>query len=288
MASLFAVLVLAALVLLPTPTVPLLVPYPHLYEVVENAAHPLIFALIALLVLRVGRPWCRRAGQREAAAYAAALGVALLLGASTELLQLLEARDGSWEDLMNDGLGAGFALSVRACRDSSAGSRRRRGLIAAASVCLMLILLPLAWAGTAYLHRYESLPRLWQRHSVLDGYFSQENGPGYPGLHLAEPFADWSGYGTLQVVLVNRSPLPVRIMLRVHDRAHTLAFDDRYNEGFDLAAQSRQTLVVPLARIEHAPKGRLLDLRQIAGVIVFRSREDRDRDVAVEEIRLGH
>lgn len=286
MASLLAVLMLAALVLFPVPAMPLLAPYPHLSQVVENAAHPLIFALMALLVLGLARPWCRRVGQREAAAYAVALGVALLLGASTELLQLLEARDGSWEDLLNDGLGAGFALSVRAWRDRSRGGTTHYRLVAAAAVCLTLILLPLVWAGTAYLHRYEALPRLWQSQNTLDGYFSQDNGPDYPGLDLEEPFPDWSSYRTLEVVVVNRSAAPVHLMLRVHDRTHTLAFDDRYNEGFAIAAQSRQTLVVPLDRIEHAPKGRLLDLRHIAGVIVFRSREDGDRDVAVEEIRL--
>lgn len=290
MLPLLAVLALATLVLLPPPPVPLLDPYPHLYGVVENSAHPLIFALIAWLVLGVARPWCQRRHRPHIWAYLAALAVAFLLGATTETVQLFIARDGSLEDLVNDVLGAGFALCVHAWWTLSGGPRSRRTgalLVAGAAACAVLIVLPLAWAGAAYLHRYENLPRLWQRGSSLDAYFSHDNGASYPGLSLDEPWPDWRGYANLEVVVSNRSDAPVQVVLRVHDRQHTFRLEDRYNQSFDLLPQTQQTLSVPIAQIEDAPKGRRMDLRQIAGVILFRAAQDRDQEVDVEEIRLA-
>jgi hypothetical protein len=271
------VLVLAGLVLLPVPAIGWLKRYPLLSHDVENAAHPLIFAAIALLVLRIARPWCERTHRPPGLCYAISLGTALLLGAATETAQLFEvARDASLEDLVNDVLGAGFALSLYA----------RRSIVAA--LCALLIGLPLAWTGAAYLHRQAELPRLWNRKSLLDRPFFSEHDGDYPGMGLEEPWPDWSGYRELQIDVSNRTRERVNVYLLVHDRQHHFVYQDRYNEEFTLPAASRQTLHVPIQRIENAPAGRKMDLRQIAGVVVFRAREDLAREVVVEEIRLAH
>jgi len=134
MLAILCVLALAALILVPPPPVPFLAPYPHLYAAVENSAYPLIFAIVALIVIGKVRPWCQRRGRPPWHAYAAALGTAFILGATTELAQLLEARDCSLEDLLNDVLGATFAACVHAwvCRRGDpAQIGKRRGLLAA-------------------------------------------------------------------------------------------------------------------------------------------------------------
>jgi len=44
------------------------------------------------------------------------------------------------------------------------------------------------------------------------------------------------------------------------------------NREFTLPANDRLELTIPIAEIEHAPAGRLMDLSRIAGVAVFRDR----------------
>ena len=130
------------------------------------------------------------------------------------------------------------------------------------------------------------LPRLWQQGSLLDGYFSADNGTAYPGVSLEEPWPDWSGYRELRLTVRNNEDAPVEVVLRVHDRAHTYAFGDRYNETFSLPPRRLTTLRVPLSRIQHAPAGRLMNLRQIASVILYRNAADRSRDVSLQAVWL--
>jgi hypothetical protein len=211
------------------------------------------------------------------------------LGATTELAQLLEARDCSLEDLLNDVLGATFAACIHAwvCRRGDpAQIGKRRGLLVVATLCAILIGLPLVWAAAAYLHRQSQLPLLWRADARLDRYFSSDNGLDYPGTAIDEPWPDWSGYRELAVTVSNNAPAPVHVVLRVHDRQHDFSLSDRYNQSFDLLPASEQTLRVPISQIEHAPRGRLMNLRRIAGVILFRAKEDSGNEVVLQEIRL--
>ena len=146
MLAALSILVLAGLILVPPPPVPFLVPYPHSYEVVENCAHPLIFALVGLIVIGRLRPWCRRTGRPAWLPYAAALGTAAVLGAATEITQLFIHRDCSLEDFINDLLGAGFAASAHAwviLRGQPAKPSTRPLLLTLSAACAVLIGLPL-------------------------------------------------------------------------------------------------------------------------------------------------
>jgi VanZ family protein len=287
--SILAVLALATLILLPPPSVPFLVPYPHLYGVVENCAHPLIFAVIALIALGRLSPWSGRSVRPPWQAYFLVLGVALLLGATTETIQRFIGRDCSLEDLINDLLGASFTATLHAwwhLRGRPQKELVRKALLIAAALCAVLIGLPLVWAGAAYAHRTLQLPVLWRAGDLLDSYFVSTNGPDYPGVTFDEPWPDWSQADELRVTVRNLDAAAVRISLRVNDRQHNYAFADRYNAEFEIPPQSRQTLSVPISAIEHAPKGRLMNLRQIANLELFRQATDIARVVLVEEVRL--
>jgi hypothetical protein len=81
--------------------------------------------------------------------------------------------------------------------------------------------------------------------------------------------------------------VPSTVTVRVHDRLHNLAHDDRYNRTFELPARSSQTLRIPLEEIRLAPQGRQMDMTAIRGIIVFQSAADEPPRFSVREIRLG-
>ena len=72
----------------------------------------------------------------------------------------------------------------------------------------------------------------------------------------------------------------------MHDRAHNFQFRDRFNRDFTLRAHERLEIAIPITEIEHAPAGRLMDLSQIAGVVVFRDRGTMVGSFEVERILL--
>jgi hypothetical protein len=91
---------------------------------------------------------------------------------------------------------------------------------------------------------------------------------------------------TLVLDLRNPGDLDLPLAVRVHDRAHSHQFRDRFNREFTLRAHESLELAIPIAEIEHAPAGRLMNLSQIAGVIVFRDRGTIAGSFEVERILL--
>jgi hypothetical protein len=92
----------------------------------------------------------------------------------------------------------------------------------------------------------------------------------YAGMSIDEPYPDWRTAHTLVLDLRNPGEIDLSLVVRVHDRAHNYQFQDRFNCEFTLRAGERREIAIPIADIEHAPAGRLMDLSQIAGIIVFR------------------
>jgi hypothetical protein len=283
-------LLLAALIVIPIPGIALPGNYPLYSNVLENIAHPVIFALICAIALRAARRYCSTARWQPASAYGIAALIALFLALATEGIQILQARDASLEDLLNDMLGAGAALFFQARHDFAFtrwGLRWRLipGSIMAA-LCVAIVAWPFSVATVAYVHRQQAFPVLWRSDSALDQNFSNDNGPEFPGLNIEEISSDWRGYDELQIRLHNLSPVAVDVFVRVHDRLHDNLPDDRYNEQFLLPAASQQTLRIPIRRIQNAPTRRQLDLRAMRGIIVFRGKTDSSHIILVNELRL--
>lgn len=245
--SLLVGLALTGLVFVPVPEVSFLSRHALFAGVLENSAHPVVFGLVAAVARRAGlRAW-------------PVLGLVALLGGGTELLQHYTGRDGSWVDVGNDLLGAGFALAVLG---------RSRGV---AALCAALAAAPMAITLVAYLYRAALFPLLWQEGVWLFRPFVSANGPPYPGFSLDEPVADWRGWRALQVEVESGADEAVNVTLRVHDGQHRLTYTDRYNETFRLAPRTQRVIEVPLSRIEQAPQGRLMDLADIRGVMLFQA-----------------
>jgi hypothetical protein len=160
---------------------------------------------------------------------------------------------------------------------------------------------PIAWAAACYGQRDRDFPLLWQYRTFLDGYFltassskplaivrSEDCGlpsgtaasapkylirvnldkGDYPGIAVDEPHADWRGQGKLSLDLMNPGTTSLKLTVRVHDRQHKHVYSDRFNRQFVLEPGMHQ-VSVPVADIEHGPHDRLLDMANIAGIMIF-------------------
>lgn len=278
-------------------------PVPPTYagRTIENAGHLPVFFLVTLGLLIVLRNDFRIEGARL---YALAGLIGAGLGFLSEVIQQPLARDASWEDVFSDAVGAVCALAVYALFDRRSRIPRAAWIAAlvAALGCIAFYLTPLVRMTVAYVHRNGQFPVLADYRSPIEldwtvGYGTERSIRGdaleaefvrgrWPGVVLHEPVPDWSSYKTLAIDLENPDTVPLGFTVRVHDRGHWQYYGDRYNRHFELAAGERRTLRIALADIEHAPKGRLMDMRHISDFRLFRDTVEGARRVRIYTLRL--
>ncbi len=288
-------------------------------QALENAAHAPLFAVVASLALRARR----YAGSGMALPlrdYLAVWNLMALLGALTEIAQWFTGRDASLVDLANDALGAALALTGTAYlrRETFVTARPACWIVPVLlAVGALLYAAPPLWTAAAYAQRWIQRPVLWQWRTPLDYYFVSHadsqvdrvpavacisdpatpmpagqalrialDSRPYSGLSLVEPYPDWRGYRTLLIDLANPGAEPVSLTLRVHDVQHNYRYDDRYNETFELPPRRRTRLQIALGDIERAPRGRKLDLAQVAGIMLFRAEPAASAAICLLSIRL--
>lgn len=280
----------------------------------HDFAHAPVFGLVCVLMLlwlRVSQRWRALGVARH---YALAIAVACALGLATEIAQAFAARDASWTDLRSDVLGAFAFAGMFAATDRRIATRR-----AALAVCILGLAaltwhtVPLALTAADYARRRQEFPVLMNGDSAARNGFltaigaEMEQGrlPAafaraaheqalrvrfvageWPGVDIDEPEPNWSAYRTLALDLTNPGDEPLRVVLRVHDRAHDYRFSDRFNRSFELQPRQRKTLAIALEEIERAPRGRTLDLRRIANLMLFTTKEYVGKELYVSRIWL--
>jgi VanZ family protein len=294
---LVALFVLAGLLLfVPIPIRPTVV-----VRTIENAGHTPLFFLLTLGLLFVLRNDPRFAGARLYA-------VAGIAGAGTgflsEVIQMPLARDASWEDVAADALGVILALATYAIFERRSPLRRWHRVTAfgVAVVCIAIFMMPIVRTARAYVHRNGQFPVLADFHSRLELYWTVSYGVNrgivgdalnvefgnqeFPGVSFYEPVSDWSRYQTLLVDVRNPDTAPLELVVRVHDRTHTRAFNDRYNKSFHLDAGERRTLRIPLEDIRRAPRNRLMDMTQISDITLFKGTSEGSRALHIYTLKL--
>jgi hypothetical protein len=270
---------ITVLLLAPLPFDPASQRWPALLHEAENLGHPIAFALLAhagFRMLRARQPLPAPAPWLTVLLCAAAFGLA------TEAIQRLVGRDSSWLDFGNDVLGAGFGLLLHARREH----RFSRVASIAAAVVVLLATGPFLWTVAAYGFRAARAPVLWRPDAALIQRFSHWQGGTYPGLVIEEPLADWSGYGALVVELRNLRDVASPVTILVHDRLHDLAYEDRYNQVFEMPAHGSQVLRIPLEKVRVAPRSRTMDMTAISSLLVFQTAANEPPRFQVNEIRL--
>ena len=290
-------ILLAAVVFAPVPG------HTRWIRTLHNSAHAPIFGCVSLLTLFIVRGHPRFASVSLAGQYALALAAALVLGILTELLQIPAGRDASVEDALHDVIGALALLGIFAAFDSRVRASTHSGAVRLGAatigiVALVVAVAPVARAALKYQQRDQRFPVLADFTQHYDRYFilqqSAEFSPAtlpapwaskageeamhvelfdsrYPGLDFIELRPDWSGYTTLAVDLTNPTTQPLRFVLRVHDAAHNDEPTDRFGRRFELAPRTRQIIRIPLEDVAAGPRTRKLDLRHVAGMIIYRT-----------------
>ena len=276
----------------------------------QKLAHPVTFGAIALLFLTLlrGEP------PRRFGSYVVAFVLTVSCGAGTEVAQGFVGRDPSILDVLRDALGAitalaGFATLVPGTAARGRGLRRVMGAIVACTG-LAIMVTPISICLAAYAHRDLRFPTLLEACAPLDRYFLsggdakivpsiapttspcgrvlrvELGSTRYAGITIDEPYPDWRTAHALVLDLRNPGEVDLSLVVRVHDRAHNYQFQDRFNREFTLRAHEQLELTIPITEIEHAPASRLMDLSQIAGIIVFRDRGTTAGNFEVERILL--
>jgi VanZ family protein len=268
---------------------------------IENAGHLPVFFLVTIGLLIVLRKDFRVSGARL---YALAGLIGAGLGFLSEVIQKPLARDASWEDVFSDAVGAACALAVYALFDRGARIPRATRLIAlaVAVACLAFYVTPLVRMTLAYVHRNGQFPVLADYRSPIE--LSWTTGDGversierdaleiefvrekFPNISLHEPVPDWSSYKTLLIDLENPDVTNLGFTVRINDRGHASVYSDRFNRHFDLAAGERRTLRIALADVEHAPKGREMNMRNISIFRLFRDAPEGSRRLRIYPLRL--
>lgn len=92
-------------------------------------------------------------------------------------------------------------------------------------------------------------------------------------LYLNGRARDWSGYGTLRLVIENLENNPRTLGLRLDDDGDVSKLSGRYQSALDLQP-GRNNLPLPLAEIQAGPRGRSLNLRHIRRLALFTGQDD--------------
>lgn len=267
-------------------------------HVLHKTGHPLIFGIIALLALSLLGQFDTLVKRPSVIRYVVAFAIAVLVGAMTEVGQLFTHRGASAVDVQSDAVGAIAWLAWYAAlfqgRELAKRTRWRLSLGALALAASTIAVGPLIWCLAAYAVRDAHFPIMLKDPSVLEMYFVAANSgevslatlPGaadaservvkvpidrglYPGMQIIEPFPRWSGHRTLAVDVTNPGEAGLELVVRVQDRQHSGAYDDRFNRNVIVAAKTRTTILVPLHDVEHGPKQRSLDLDAVANLNIF-------------------
>ncbi len=292
----------------------------HFWTPVLDAGHVPLYGTVALAVLYASLVFSTRPGRPRLWHYAAALVGTMALGAIAEGLQVLGKGDASIGDFVRDSAGAAafllaaLAFDRRAPLGMAAGDTRSRRavLLLAAAALLAVPLFPATTLALAYLQRNAAFPVLCNFQDAWEGKFVHvrdaelEIGPApagwgreagekagrvtflpgvYPGLMIDEPYADWRGWDRLSFEVYSEIDSTVSLVLRIDDILHDNAYSDRFNRRLVIQPGVNR-ISIPLAEVEHAPRGRSMELGRVRNVVLFAVRPKEALSVWVDEFRL--
>ncbi len=278
-----------------------------------DAGHTALFGVIALAVHgwlagTAGTPVPAGSAVRGASVpprvsrFLAAFVITVILGAATEVLQMLQARgDPSIADLLRDTAGASAFLLMAwaAPRRVGQSSRPARWRVMAA-VAGLVLLLAAGWTLLLTSARYVARNRTYPTLFALDGswwegaFIDLEGNrltPGaldppegtperhrfarldlrpalYSGVVFEEPYPDWTGRDYLTITIISDLDAPLPMAIRVHDAAHDQRYRDRFNRRLTVVPGVNRVRI-PIDEIRNAPDRRHMDLRRIRGVLLF-------------------
>jgi len=280
-----------------------------LYDSIINLGHVPLFAVVAGMTLWVldRQKWVHT----DIKKYLWAFVLSAVLALATEIIQhFTPERSFQVRDIVNDLIGAGVFL-VAAYQYRRGLQVEKRVLLCSTALCLMLFsCLPVVVAAADEMRSRRDFPLLgsfetrwemerWKSEEssfrrvsmyATDGNLSLETvlSPGlYPGITMDYPPRNWRGYNTFtfDAYLEGTDSFPLTI--RINDLQHNEGFEDRYNRTFVLKP-GQNSLNIDLSDVEHAPKGRVMEMKNISILCLFSYNLKEKRTVYIDNIRLKH
>jgi hypothetical protein len=159
------------------------------------------------------------------------------------------------------------------------------------ALCTVIVITPVLIAGAAYFLRARSFPVLVEFSSPLSTYFigaydavvvERERLPDRDavGLHarllggrgwalvLWETYPDWSGYRHLALELINTSPLPLVVRIRIRDPDHRNDRKAGYVGSIEVKPRTRKIHRIRLQVATSASDAAVLDLAHTRAIVL--------------------
>ena len=268
----------------------------------QNTGHTFAFGFAALFSLRLLRRanWIKSKSAWHQ--YIVVFCLCLFAGITVELLQLLTHRDADINDVVRDIAGIIAFLGFYSLIDRAIISPFRdnktillTSVAFTSIVMLVLALFPLSRLTYVYYQRHQAFPMLvdfesrWFNDFVTTTHaelavvaapdeWDQESGRSvaritlhqakYPGFDFEEPPPDWSGFSNLNFKIFLTSPDEMALVIRIHDREHNQQQNDRFNHRIHIK-HGENVVRIALESIRTAPAHRNMNMKEIAGVILF-------------------
>jgi hypothetical protein len=268
----------------------------------QNTGHIFAFGVAATVSLKLMQNAKNAVVQHAFYQYIVTFFLCLSAGVLVELLQLITYSDADVYDVVRDIIGAvsflGFCFLIDKGLLFQLGEKKRQIQLTVGvfSVAALLVgLAPLARTVIDYCQRYRAFPVVidfnssWvyeflttnhSRLQVVEPPVYWEHAPGkkvayvkldkarYPGFNFDEPQPDWSGYSFLNFQTYSKNTDMVKLTIRVHDKKHNQQYNDRFNYSIDIG-YGEKLVHIPLRNIKTAPTDRAMNMKEIAGLMLF-------------------
>lgn len=251
-----------------------------------NCGHTIFFIFLSVAIYNLVK--ARVFNTNILIVYLYVLVIGFLFGSAIEILQGFVQRDPSWDDLYGNFLGIMTGLCLLAVVTLQDIKYRKMVvvLLVAGSVGFLSVgMAPLVRLSWHYVERINAFPVIVNFDSEWSGSFVRHNKGRYPGVSVFEPEPDWSAYRSLRFSIYSTNKANMSLGLRVHDENHNNESSDRFNMKLPIRSGVNE-FKIPLDVIRDAPLDRELDLKSIAGIILYSRKSDEWMQVDVSNFYL--
>ena len=251
-----------------------------------NCGHTVLFVFLSFVIYSQVK--ARAHDSNVLIIYLYVLVIGLLLGIVIEVLQTLVQREASLNDLYGNFLGIMTGLCLLAVFTLKNIHHQKiiaLLLILGSAGFLLVGMTPLMRLSWHYVERANAFPVIVDFNSNWSTSFIHYDKGKYPGVSVIEPEPDWSDYRMLHFSVHSVNEGDINLTLRVHDKMHNQEHSDRFNTKL-LIRPGFNGFQIPLNAIRHGPLDRELDLKSIAGIILFSSKQEEWMQVEVSNISL--
>lgn len=278
-----------------------------LMDSVINLGHIPLFAIVAAMVLwSLDRNYhFHTRGKTYVLAFILSAGFAL---ASEIIQQFTPERTFQFGDILNDLIGSGSLLLVSYQYTRRLARRTRASMIAVVIISLLAASMPVLAAAAEEMRTMREFPLIasFETRLELKRWVPKEGvlkrvemhvthgahslnvvfSPGlYPGITMSNPPRNWQGYSTLTFDAYLEGKRSMALSVCINDREDIEKYEDRYNQTFILSP-GPNVLTIPLVEVEHAPKGRLMNMKHISVLCFFSYKLKEVRTVYFDNFRL--